>query len=310
MDIEALHSTTMDLNALRVFVAVAEAASFSAAAKRLGLPKWSVSRRVASLEAAMGVPLLHRTTRHVALSPAGAALCKRIAPLLSSLEQAVSELPERSGDPAGELRVTAPIDLGSTLLADAVTRFTARYPAVRIDIYLTSRVLDLAVEGFDIAIRTGPARMKDSSLVVRAASPIAAQLFASPTYLARHGTPRSPSDLAGHECVVFRGLPPVRLDSPGGSATFEPHGRICSDDIFFVREALRAGAGIGILPTFLAERDVAGGQLVRVLPRYRTPAGYVYIVRPATREVPRRVTALSDFLLAYLKAHPLAALAS
>jgi DNA-binding transcriptional LysR family regulator len=309
MDFDAPQNTAMDLNALRVFVAVAEAASFSAAAQRLGLPKWSVSRRVASLEAAMGVPLLHRTTRHVALSPAGAALRERIAPLLSSLEQAVSALPEQSGEPAGELRLTAPIDLGTTVLADAVTRFTARYPAVRVDIHLTSRVLDLAVEGFDIALRTGLARMKDSSLVIRAASPIVAQLFASPAYLARQGTPLSPGDLAEHEWVVFRGLPSIRLASPGGTARFEPHGRIRSDDIFLVREALRAGAGIGLLPTFLAEKDVAATQLVRVLPRYHTPAGYVYIVRPATREVPRRVKAFSDFLLAYLKAHPLAALA-
>lgn len=309
MDTDAVQSTPMDLNALRVFIAVADAASFSAAAKRLGLPKWSVSRRVASLEAAMGVPLLHRTTRHVALSPAGAALRERAAPLLASLDRAVSELPERLGEPAGQLRVTAPIDLGSTLLADAVTRFTALYPAVHVDIYLTSRVFDLAVEGFDIALRTGPVRMKDSSLVVRAASPIVAQLFASPAYLARHGTPHSPGDLAGHDYVVFRGLPSLRLDSATGPANFEFHGRICSDDIFFVRQALRAGAGIGVLPTFLADRDVAAGHLVRVLPRYRMP-GYVYIVRPATREVPRRVKAFSDFLLAYVKAHPLASLVS
>ncbi|MBP1686327.1 MAG: hypothetical protein H6Q33_2470 [Deltaproteobacteria bacterium] len=308
MDLDSISATTMDLNALRIFIAVAEAASFSGAAKRLGLPKWSVSRRVASLEAAMGVPLLHRTTRHVTLSPAGAALCERAAPLVSSLERAVDELPERLGEPAGLLRVTAPIDLGATLLADAVTQFTARYPAVRVDIYLTSRVFDLAVEGFDIALRTGPARMKDSTLVVRAASLITAQLFAAPSYLARHGTPRTPADLGAHECVVFRGLPSLRFDSASGPANFEFRGRICSDDIFFVRQAIRAGAGIGVLPTFLAERDVAAGQLVRVLPRYRMP-GYVYIVRPATREVPRRVKAFSDFLLAYLKAHPLASLA-
>jgi len=309
MDFDPVSSAPLDLNALRIFVAVADAASFSAAGKRLGLPKWSVSRRVASLEAVVGVPLLHRTTRHVTLSPAGAALYERAAPLLSSLDQALSDLPERLGEPAGQLRVTAPIDLGATLLADAVTQFTARYPAVRVDMYLTSRVLDLAVEGFDIALRTGPERMKDSSLVIRAASPIAAKLFASPAYLARRGTPRVPGDLAAHDCVVFRGLPSLRLDSPSGPATFEFRGRICSDDIFFVRQAVRAGAGIGLLPTFLAEHDVTARQLVRVLPRYRT-LGYVYIVRPATHEVPRRVKAFSDFLLAYLKSHPLGSLPS
>lgn len=300
----------MDLNGLRVFVAVAEASSFSAAAKKLGLPKWSVSRRIASLEASMGVALLHRTTRRVALSPAGAVLCERIAPLLASLAKAVDELPEESGEPAGELRVTAPIDLGATYLAEVVTRFTERHPAVRIDMYLTSRVMDLAIEGFDIALRTGLARMKDSSLVVRRASPITAHLFASPSYLAQRGMPRTPAELAGHEWVVFRGLPSLRLDGPRRPATLAPHGRICSDDIFFVREALRAGAGIGLLPSFLAERAVAAGQLVPVLPRYHTPAGYVYIVRPALRQVPRRVTAFSDFLLESLKTRPLAGSAS
>ncbi len=304
-DINNFHSAGVDLNALRVFVAVADAASFSAAAKKLNLPKWSVSRRVSELEAAMGVALLHRTTRHVTLSPAGVALRDRVAPLLLSLDQATSELPDLLGEPTGDVHISAPNYLGSAFLADAVTKFTERYPAVHVDLSLTSQPMDFAIEGFDIALRAAPARMKDSSLVARPACPIFAKLFASPEYLAKHGTPGLPGDLADHEWVTHRGVPSLQLESPDGNATFKPRGRICSDDIFFTREAVRSGAGIGILPIFLVEKDVAAGRLVPVLPGYHNLAAYVYIIRPGTREVPRRVKILCEFLFEYLKAHPL-----
>lgn len=300
MDGSKLHNKEMDLNALRIFAAVADAASFSAAAQRLGIPKWSVSRSVSSLEASIGVPLLHRTTRLVKLSPAGATLRARVAPLLLSLDKAARELPEWSGEPAGEVRISAPIDLGSTFLADALTNFKARYPSVNIEVFLTGRVLDYSMGGFDIALREWPARMKDSSIVVRRVCPIVGHLFASPAYLASNGTPRLPSDLANHEWVTYRDFHSLQMESPDGPVTFKPRGRLCSDDVFFVREAVRSGAGIGSLPTFLVEKDIAKGHLVLVLPQYRTRPSYVYIVRPDTKEVPRRVQLLSDFLFEYL----------
>ncbi len=295
----------MDLNALRVFVAVADSASFSAAAKKLGLPKWSVSRSVSGLEAAMGVPLLHRTTRHVTLSPAGAALRARVAPLLSSLDLAASVWPEELGEPAGEVHIAIPNFFEVALICDAVTKFSAQYPAVHVDIHFIGLV-ELAIEGFDIALWLGRAQMKNSSLVARRGWPISGQFFASPAYLASHGIPRSLADLANHECVFRDNFSSIPLESLEGPATIKPHGRIRSNDIFFVREVVRSGAGIGLLPVYLVEKDIADGQLVRVLPRYHSLEAYAYIIRPNTREVPLRVKVLSDFLFEYMKANPLA----
>src|SRR5690348_4382475 len=208
----------MDLNLLTVFEAVARTSSFSAAAKELGLPKSSVSRAVARLEADLKVQLLFRTTRHVAPSAAGTALYDRVAPLLRSVKSALGEMPEREEQPSGELRVTAPVDLGVLFLAEVVVRYAARYPAVTVDLHLTGRVVDLVAEGFDVALRVASS-LQDSTLVVRRAAPIVVQLFASPLYLARRGTPRSEGDLAGHDWIAFRTGPQrLRIAGPRDAA--------------------------------------------------------------------------------------------
>src|SRR5688572_3548479 len=175
----------MDLDLLMLFVAVAESASFSAAAKKLGMPKSSVSRGVAALEAELGTQLLHRTTRHVSLSTAGSALYDRIAPLLGQIREAIGSLPEREEAPSGELRITAPNDVGAMFLADLIARFVARFPSVTVDARLTNRNVDLVAEGFDLALRAATRPLKDSSMVVRKVMPVELHLFASPTYLAR-----------------------------------------------------------------------------------------------------------------------------
>ncbi len=291
----------MDLNGLTLFEAVARTASFSAAAKELGLPKSTVSRGVARLEAELGTQLLFRTTRQVALSEAGTALYDRIAPLLRSVKSAIGELPEREEQPSGTLRVTAPVDLGVLFLADVVTRYTARYPQVSVDLHLTGRVVDLVGEGFDVALRVG-AKLADSSLVVRRAAPVVTQLVASPLYLARRGTPRAEADLDAHEWVAFRSGPQrLRVAGPREATRAAPTARIVCDDLLFVRDAIRAGAGIGLLPAFVAEPDVVAGRLVRVLPRVEHAAGWLHVVMPAAKHVPRKVTAFRDLVLELLR---------
>lgn len=305
MSTNEVRNKVSDLNALRVFVVVAESASFSAAARKLNLPKWSVSRSVSALEAAMGVPLLHRTTRHVTLSPAGMILHTRVAPLISSLDVAANVWPEELGEPAGDVHISIPNFFQTELISDAITKFSARYPAVHVNVRITSPVMDVVVDGFDLALWIGPAQMKNSSLVARRGWHVIGQFFASPAYLASRGTPSSPADLANHECVIFHDISSIPLMSPDGPATFKPNGHIRSNDIFFAREAVRSGAGIGLLPTYLVEKDLAAGRLVHVLPRYRSLDSYVYIVRPSTHEVPLRVKMLSDFLFDYMKVFPL-----
>ncbi|HZZ83704.1 MAG TPA: LysR family transcriptional regulator [Anaeromyxobacteraceae bacterium] len=291
----------LDLNLLTVFEAVARTSSFSAAAKELGIPKSSASRSVARLEDALGVQLLFRTTRQVSLSAAGTELFDRMTPLLRSVKSAVAGLPEREEAPSGTLKVTAPVDLGVVFLAEVVTRYTARYPAVAVDLHLTGRVVDLVGEGFDVALRVA-SKLEDSTLVVRRAAPVVANLFASPIYLARRGTPRTEADLDAHDWVVFRAGPQqlrVGVPRPGGG---DRPPRIVCDDLLFARDALRAGAGIGLLPTFLAEPDVVAGQLVRVLPRFERLAGSLYVVTPAAKHVPRKVAAFRELVLELVKA--------
>jgi DNA-binding transcriptional LysR family regulator len=295
-----------DLNLLAVFEAVARTSSFSAAARELAIPKSSASRAIARLEGELGVQLLFRTTRQVSLTAAGTALYDRVAPLLRSMRSALGELPEREETPSGTLRVTAPTDLGVLFLAEVVTRYTARYPAVSVDVHLTGRVVDLVAEGFDVALRVAT-RLPDSSLVVRRAAPIVLHLYASPVYLARRGAPRSEADLAEHDAVVFRGGPQnLRVAGARPPSGARPP-RIVCDDLLFVRDAVRSGAGIGLLPTFVAEADVLAGKVVRVLPRFERAAGSLHIVTPGAKHVPRKVTAFRDLVLELLKARATAA---
>jgi DNA-binding transcriptional LysR family regulator len=295
----------MDLNLLVVFEAVARTASFSSAARELGLPRSSVSRAVARLEKELEVQLLFRTTRQVAASAAGRAFFDRVGPLLASLKAALGELPERDEQPSGELRVTAPVDLGVLFLAEVVTRYATRYPAASVDLHLTGRVVDLVAEGFDVALRVA-ARLEDSTLVVRRVAPVTMRLYASPLYLARRGTPRSDVDLEGHEWVTF-GSGPDRLRIPPRRNGALPRGRIVCDDLLFARDAVRAGAGIGMLPSFVAEPDLVAGTLVRVLPRWERQTGWLHLVTPAGKHVPRKVTAFRDLVLELLTVRPLGA---
>jgi DNA-binding transcriptional LysR family regulator len=301
---------TIDLEQLSLFVSVAEASSFSAAAKRLRLTKSTVSRGVARLEQSLNAQLLHRTTRQVSLSTAGAALYERTAPLLMSLREAAGTLPEQSEQPSGELRITAPNELGPWFLAELCARFLARYPAVRLDVHMTPRPVDLVAEGFDLAIRGASSRFKDSSLTVRRLGTFEGRVYASPAYLARRGAPKGLRDLQNHEWVVLRGMSgPIRFEGPGEDLTVQPQGRVVADDFLFVREAARAGAGVALIDSLFAAKDVAEGRLVSLLPRYSVSTAGLFIVYPASRHLPLKVSAFRDMLLETVKARTLDPLA-
>jgi DNA-binding transcriptional LysR family regulator len=288
---------TIDLSRLNIFVAVAETASFSGAGSRMAIPKATVSRAIARLEADLGQQLFYRTTRRVTLTSAGRTLYKRAAPQIQALRQAVSALGEEHEEPSGVLRVTAPNDLGTSVLAELVADFSRRYPAVRLDLELTSRQVDLVAEGFDIALRAA-GRLADSSLIARKVCVIDLHLFASPRYLELRGWPRTARQLEGHDMVQFRGFRgPLRLRGPGHSVVCRLAVRIVADDFAFVREAVRAGAGVGLLPSFLVRDELASGALVRILPRYAAPQATLYLVHPAARHVPSKVIAFRDFVV-------------
>jgi DNA-binding transcriptional LysR family regulator len=291
----------MDLNLLSLFVVVAECESFSTAADKLNLRRSSVSRSIAALERSLGVQLFARTTRHVALTTAGKALYGKVSPQLSALSDALGTLPEREEQPSGELRLTAPSDLGTWVLPELLSGFTLRYPQVQLDVRLTNRMVDLVAEGFDVALRASGAKLADSSLIARKLSDIEMQIYAAPEYLSRAGTPRSPDDLGEHRWVLMRGhrMPPT-LPVPA-----KGHLHVLGDDILFILESVRAGIGLGMVPTYLAREHVAAGAMVRVLPRVCMGTGTLYLVHPPAQHIPRKVSAFSDFVTEHFAAHPL-----
>ena len=291
----------LDLNLLPIFVAVAEASSFSVAAAKLQIPKSSISRGIVNLEDALGVRLFHRTTRHVALSTAGVALFERSAQLLAALQASVSDLPELQEDPSGLLRVTSPVDFGSTVLAELVARFSALHPKVEIDVRLDNTLVDLAAASVDVAFRIATRPLKDSSLVAQKAAVVGIQIYAAPSYLARRAVPRAPKDLGEHAWVIYRGADQLKLVGPDRPATLAIRGPVICDDMFFLREVLREGAGLGVLPTFLAAPDVAAGRLVCVLPKWCLPQGQLWIMSPGGRHAPRKVVAFRDFVIETLR---------
>jgi DNA-binding transcriptional LysR family regulator len=298
----------MDLERLKLFVAVVEAASFSGAAQRLGLPKSTVSRGLGRLEADLGLRLVHRTTRRIALSTAGHALYDRAAPLLAALTTAVGALPELEEQPSGRIRVTATVDFGAIVLAELVTRFVALHPAIEVELKLSNQLVDLVAEGIDLALRVSPTdRLRDSTLAARHLSRVTVRLYAAPGYLARRGAPRRPADFAGHDWIVYGPGAPLKLRGPRRTVTFKPRGRILCDDMWFAREAARAGGGITLMPTFFAEPDIVTGQLARVLPSYSLPTGHIWLVWPSTRHLPRKVAAFRDFIVEALQSRSFAA---
>ncbi|MEW5739693.1 MAG: LysR family transcriptional regulator [Myxococcota bacterium] len=290
---------TLDLDLLPLFKAVADAASMSEAARVLGQPKSSVSRGVARLEAELGVQLFLRSTRKLSLTAAGAAYYEKVSPLLGALAGAGASLPEQEEEPSGLLRLTAPVDIGLTWLPGFVARLLARYPKLDVALKVTNTRLDLVGEGMDAALRVGPGPLPDSSLVVRKLSALAFDVYASPAYLARKGTPRRPEDLQAHDLVGMAG---IQLPRP---CPRRPKWRVVVDDVLASRELLREGVGVGFLPTFLARADVAAGALVRVLPRVQQRIGWLYFVHPPVEHPPRKLRALRELLFEYVAERPL-----
>lgn len=292
----------LELDLLNVFVAVAETGSFSDAAERLAMPKSSVSRGIARLEASLGAQLLHRTTRNVGLTTAGAALFERVSPLVASLRAAVGSLPEQQEAPSGTLRVSTATDLATAWLGELLPRFTLRHPDVQLDVRLSNEFVDLVREGYDVALRISTKPLRDSTLVARRLATLELQLFASPAYLARRGTPRTLEDLEQHD---FVGPPRARI--PPGLRLPKGNPRIATNELSFVREVLQGGGGVGFLPTFLAHDALADGTLVRVVPKYALATGTLYFVHPQMQHVPAKITAFRDFLVEQLALRPLAA---
>ena len=289
--------STIDLNRVRLFVRVADAGSFTGAARLSGLPTSSVSRAVAALERELAVRLIQRTTRRLQLTEAGRVYYESVSRALSGMDEAAAAVSELQDAPHGRVRITAPADLGHWLLAPSLARFATRYPEVQLEVSLTQRIVDLVHEGFDLALRVG--KLADNRLVARALGLIRAGIFAAPRYLKRRGRPRSVADVADHDCVLFRsvsGRAIWELVGPAGRQKVEVRGAVTADDNEFIREAAAVGQGLTLLPIFAChgrEKD----DLQRVLPEYATVGVPLQLLYPTARFLPKRVVLLRDHLV-------------
>ncbi|MFZ5476939.1 MAG: LysR family transcriptional regulator [Myxococcota bacterium] len=272
---------------MRLFVALAETGSLTAAGRALGVPKQTVSRRLAALEEALGAALTHRTTRQVRLTEAGRAYAERSAEVVRLAREADDAV--ASATPSGTLRVTCTEALGEAFLAPVVADYLTRWPDVRVEVVLAERRVDLVAEGLDVAVRVGS--LDDSSLVARRLGPARVAVCASPAYLARRGSPASPADLAGHDCIV--NAAEARLARwPLGGGVVQVSGRVAANHVGFMLASCRAGLGIALLPRFLVAEDLARGTLVAVMDEVEV--GSVWLVTPGRRLVAARVRAFLD----------------
>lgn len=285
------------LGKLAIFAAVAEHKSFSLAADQLSLPRSSVSRAVAALEEDVGAVLLHRTTRKVALSPAGEVLLARVAPGLSSLAQALTTPLSDDDDDKGVVRVTAVEDFAAAVLADVVAAFVLRWPQIRVELLLTDRVVDLKGEGVDVAFRFSFGRLKGDGLVAKKIGAVSLGLYASPAYLARHGGPKNVAELKEHASVGPSMISRIHLRSTDGRRLVESQPSVVCNSMATCRALLVAGVGVGVLPHHLVKDDLQQGALVAVLPQWTSWSGSLWLVLQG-KKVPGRVRKFCDFAVA------------
>jgi DNA-binding transcriptional LysR family regulator len=288
-----------DLNEIVVFAKVVETKSFTAAAQQLGLPKSTVSRKVSQLEERLAARLIQRTTRKLSLTEIGQAFYERCARIVNDIALAEQLVTDMQSTPRGILKVTAPVDLGSFRIAELTARFLADHPDLHVHLDLTDRVMDLVDEGYDLALRFGP--LGESSLIARRLCGMTLKLYASASYLARHGTPKEPDDLAEHDLLAF--VPSPRLASwtltgpDGATVELTPSARITSNNLLAIRQALRADAGISLMPEFVLEDPCGGNDLVAVLPGWSSAIGSdLFAVYPSVRNLSPKVRVFLDYL--------------
>jgi DNA-binding transcriptional LysR family regulator len=287
-----------DLQRMAIFARVVEEKSFSAAARRLGLSKSLVSKQVTQLERSVGARLLNRTTRALSLTEAGSVFYEHCSRIVDELEEAKLAVGRLHSEPRGLLRLTAPVAFGRLHIATALPDFLARYPEVKIDMATTDRFVDLAEEGYDLAIRIVDQPVP--TIVARKLAPVNRKLVATPEYFERHGVPQSPADLEQHNCLTytyFNPQDPWRLRGPDGDISVRATGNLRVNDDDALAAAVVQGLGLALLPTFLIGGELQSGRLKAALSQYIAVERHIYAVYLANRHVSAKVRAFIDFLL-------------
>ena len=285
------------LEAMRLFVRVAELGSFSAAAQQLGVARSVVTRQVAALETHLGVKLMARSTRKLTLTSAGGAYLEKCRVILNLVETAEADVGEERLTPRGHIRISLPLSFGLKRLAPLLLDFSQRYPEVSLDMDYSDRRVNLIEEGIDLSIRI--TRRLQAGDVARKIGTSRMHVVAAPDYLARHGRPQHPSELAHHECLGY---------TAGGAAQswqflvdgtlqgFTVHSRLQANNGEVLSEAAAQGLGFTVQPDFIVDRFLADGRVEIVLADFPVPELGIYAMLPSNRHVPHRVRVLMDFL--------------
>jgi DNA-binding transcriptional LysR family regulator len=283
---------------MSVFVEVVDASSFAAAARRLGMSPAMVSTHIQSLEARLGVRLLNRTTRRVSVTEAGQSYYERCLRILAEIDEAERAAGDLQAAPRGVLRVTASVSCGSRFLGPVIADYLAAYPDVSVELNLDDRYVDIVEQRYDLAVRIG--HLADSSLIARKLGSVASVLCASPEYLQTHGIPAMPSDLAGHNCLIYTYGSRQSLwrffDPSGNEDVVRISGRFLSNNGDALLSLALKNAGVLFVPQYIVEKPLREGRLVRLLSKYTTPQTPVNAVYPHTQYLSAKTRAFIDFL--------------
>jgi DNA-binding transcriptional LysR family regulator len=283
----------LDLEDLQTFVEVADAGGVSPAARRLGVSKSIVSRRLFRLESELGIQLLARTTRGAALTEAGVTFREHAARISAELDIA-RETILPAGDLRGRLRIAAPLSFGPTHLAPVLAELAKRHPLLQVHTSYSDQFVDIVGEGFDVAVRVG--YLADSNLIARRVAPIFGKLVASPDYIKANGAPETPDELLTHEALM-QGTETWRFIDGDKIISVNPRGRFKADNGTALAAAAVAGLGVAALPDFLTDGYVASGALVPVMSRFPLPEAGIFIVRPPGAHPARKVRVLTELLI-------------
>jgi DNA-binding transcriptional LysR family regulator len=283
----------VDIEDIRTFVEVADAGGVSSAAVRLGISKSMVSRRLARLEAELGVQLLARSTRGASLTEAGATFRDYAARISADIDMA-RETILPAGELRGRLRIAAPLSFGPTHFALVIAQMARRYPQLQIHTCYTDRFVDLIAEGYDCAIRVG--NLPDSSLVARRVGPLYGIFVASPDYIKVHGSPQTPEELVAHQALM-QGTETWQVMDGDRVITVRPQGQFKADNGVALAVAAAAGLGVAVLPYDLVKNYLAAGELVEMMKGHPPPPAGIYVVRPPGQHPARKVRVLTEMLI-------------
>lgn len=288
----------MNLNDIKVFIKVAEAASFAAAGKALDMPSTTVSRKVQALEDSLGVKLLHRSTRKLSLTEEGGNYFQLCQQHLVAIEEANSLVMQAQSEPQGKIRITSPLDFAIQYVHPWIEEFLKAYPKIKIELDTSDGYADLVQDRIDVAFRSGT--LQDSSLIARRIGPKQSVCCASPDYLRTTGPLKHPKDLEKHNCVIMgKSLQHStwRFVQKGQDIDVQVEGRYASNSMHLVIESAKAGLGFAYIPSALAKPHLDSGELVQVLDNYSAPASSMFVIYQSHKYLPAAIRLFIDFIV-------------